>query len=332
MNEIAKTLAELQAQLSKVLQQASTTIQAEADRLEATADAASGGTVQPVTRCTLPQSVTHQSIDGFAHKPGSLYYSRPSWQENAKVARAVLASSREAVEKQHQINRPVLENNRAVTAQVKRIMTNLGIPESRTSYGYQTPRARKMTSRTVTAGYISDLIEVCKTDDSYQSCCKALDAFEQRINEYERKQQLEASKAEAEVRKKDGERGKLILLGRMSSKYNCSEDIHSIIEALCSKDKYFALAYWLLRNRTNWHDGPACAEQGLSYFLPLETEEDQLIHDEISGFCEDWDGDGRVFRDCTYNYTFLFEKAAPEIMADYNLLEKNGLLNDELDI
>ena len=330
MNDIAKTLEKLQKQVSEALQKAASSIQTDADRLEATAQSASGGVIQSLKRCELPQGITHRSLDGFAQEPGR-YYSRPTWQQNVKAARDLLTSSRDAIEKQHALNIPVIENNVAVREQVRRIMTNLGIPESRTTYGYATQRARKMTSRTVTAGYVSDLTEVCKTDDGYQQCCRVLESFEKRIDEYENEQRREASRVEAEARKKNGERGKLILLGRMSSKYNCDEDIHSIVEALCNKDKYFALAYWLLQNRTDWHDGPASAERGLGYFFPLESEEDQLIHKEITSFCEDWDGDGRVFRDCTYNYTFLFTKASPEVMADYKLLEENGLLGDDND-
>ena len=63
------------------------------------------------------------------------------------------------------------------------------------------------------------------------------------------------------------------------------------------------LSYWLERNRGDWNDGPNYAEVGLGRFTPdTDNPVDVEIEKEISGLIEDWGGDGRVFRDCKYNY------------------------------
>ena len=94
-----------------------------------------------------------------------------------------------------------------------------------------------------------------------------------------------------------------------------------IREAILSKDKYLHLAYWLERNRGDWNDGYSFAETGLSGFH-AETAEDNDIVADISSYIEDWDGDGRVFRDCEYNYGVLYGMADEALMKDLQTLQE----------
>jgi hypothetical protein len=38
----------------------------------------------------------------------------------------------------------------------------------------------------------------------------------------------------------------------------------------------------------------------------VETDLDRKIYDNILSYISDWQGDGRVFRDCEYNYSVLY--------------------------
>jgi hypothetical protein len=328
MNNITQTLDKLQKQLSEALQTATLSIQTEADRLDALANDNAGGTILTLTRCELPQEIARGvPLDHISGLPGRYHY--PTWQQNVKRARELLIEARRNIEVRHQENLPVIENNKAVAQHVKRIMTNLGIPESRTTYGYATARAKNMTRRTVTSGYVTDLAEVCKTEDGYKACCNHLDSFESRINSYEAEHRKAEASAQSVALKQKAARDSLVLLGQLSAKYACEASTPAIIEALCERDKYFALGYWMMRNRADWNDGPAKAQQGLGYFFPLISDEDQAINAEITALCEDWDDDGRVFRDCTYNYDTLFARADGEILLDFRALEAAGVANDD---
>jgi hypothetical protein len=97
-----------------------------------------------------------------------------------------------------------------------------------------------------------------------------------------------------------------------------------VFEAVLSADKYLNLAYWLQRNRNDWSDGPTYADIGLrSFGTGLETDQDKEVFDAIQGLVTNWDGDGRCFQDCKWNYGRLFSLAKernPKAAADYETL------------
>ena len=95
-----------------------------------------------------------------------------------------------------------------------------------------------------------------------------------------------------------------------------------LLELLLGKNKYLRLAYYLEKNRGDWNDGPSYAECGLNGFT-IETPDDQLIYDDINGYISDWDGDGRVFRDCTWNYSRIYaEFVSEELLTDFKSINE----------
>lgn len=315
------------SRLAKDTEKSITAIREEAARLEAASHAATGGKAMPLAPCKLPDRIARgTSIDAF--EPNYTSWHARNWRKASAAARAELTSARDSLEVQHTANVPVIENNRRVIEQVILIMTNLGIPESRTTYGYATPRARKMTSTTVRAGYLTDLAAACPTDDGYNACKHKLEDFERRLAAYEK---TEAEKEAATKREEERvlkERQGRAVLEAMAEKYGCDAEVYDVIEAIGQKNKYFRLAYWLQRNRNNWNEGPSYARTGLDGFA-VETEEDQAIYDDLEPRISDWDGDGRTFRDSSYGYDYLFGKVEPALMADYQKLADAGLLPDD---
>jgi hypothetical protein len=96
--------------------------------------------------------------------------------------------------------------------------------------------------------------------------------------------------------------------------------LYDLREILLKKNKYLRLAYFLEKNRGDWTDGPSYAENGLSGFT-VETLDDHLIFVDINDLIEDWGGDGRCFRDCTWNYGRIYsEFVPPELLADFQQL------------
>lgn len=63
-------------------------------------------------------------------------------------------------------------------------------------------------------------------------------------------------------------------------------------------------------------------QKGLQNYLgrnsfTVTTELDAKIANELWSYINEWDGDGRIFRDCTYNYEVIF-----------GLVENQDLYND----
>ncbi len=315
MSAIEKLLQTMQEQFSVSLNK----VRAEAGQLVEASQAAAGGKIEDIAMCSVDYKFTRGTVRSFA---SNVYASAAVC---VAQARSALMTERAALEARHADNVTKLANNVEVVRRVKLLMTSLGIAESRTTYGYATPRARKMTTTKVTAGYVGDLVAVCKTSDNYDACVRALNDFEKQIQRFEQeelqKERLEAQKV-AEAR---AARERLVLLGGMAHKYGCGADYDQLVETLCNKDKYFALGYWLERNRTNWQDGYARAEQGLAYFS-VESAEDAAIVASIRETIDKWDGDGRAFRDALYGYGTMYALAAPDILADFEKLREAGLV------
>lgn len=95
---------------------------------------------------------------------------------------------------------------------------------------------------------------------------------------------------------------------------SCKDDI---LDSLLSKNKYLRLAHFLQENRNDWSEGPDFAERGLNGFHVV-TDQDGDIYDEISELINEWDGDGRCFRDCTWNYDVIFGMADQFMVELYN--------------
>lgn len=321
MRKITTALKEL----SEAVARSAAAIEAEAARLDAASHSATGGKIMPVTMCKLPDKIRSGAyISSFGV---SSMYGTPPWRRSVEAARQAASAARTDLEAQHAANVAALENNRQVTEQVKLIMSNLGIEPSRTTFGYATQRARKMTSKTVYAGYLTDLADVCKTSDMYEECCRSLEAFEKRIQEYESSEAKKEHALEQEKARANKARAQLTTLGALAHKYACTPDVDSVVSAMGRRCKYFHLGYWLERNRSDWHEGPERAQRGLDGFC-VESALDQAIHDDILGRISNWAGDGRTFRDSPYGYDFLFAKVDEDLVADYRVLCSLGVIDD----
>jgi len=104
-----------------------------------------------------------------------------------------------------------------------------------------------------------------------------------------------------------------------------TQDWEDLLDIVINKNKYLYLAYYLEKNRGDWNDGYSYAETGLDNFT-IENELDQDIHNDIYSYIENWDGDGRVFRDCNYNYSYLYGIVADlesDLYKDFQVIKEN---------
>lgn len=126
---------------------------------------------------------------------------------------------------------------------------------------------------------------------------------------------------------------KIALTVKMVDKYKLQfnqpiPEVNDVIDELAKLNKYLYLAYYLEKNRRNWNDGYSYAQSGLEFFLSNSDskmqETDSAIYNDISQYFEDFN-DGRVFRDCTWNYSKLYEIVAnqnKELYDDWSKLRQ----------
>ena len=123
----------------------------------------------------------------------------------------------------------------------------------------------------------------------------------------------EEAKKELEKKVKEENRILALLLAKYDLDIDC--EWRDLMDAITEKNKYLDLAYALEKNRGDWNEGYDYAESGLNRFKVV-TEQDQEIYDNIYSYFDDF-CDGRVFRDCEWNYGRL-----------YGLVDNNDLMKD----
>lgn len=283
--------------------------------------------VMKLNKITMPSVANTYAANAF--KYGSSYYERdPKTIEevDSKLISLLAKAEQERVKvlEEHQANIPTIENNLKVREKITQIMKDIGIPNNYSTSEFKTQRSRTKTTTTHSAGYLGDLqrnVPVSDEKDRMLTLIKsAEDSFKRHADTLKgtiRKELQEAEKTEKAKKE-------VLAKARLQVKYNLGDDFEwdDVLEVLDSKDKYFKLARAMEDTRNDWNDGYGRVQYAISDF-DVVTEEDKEIFESIHELAyESEDIDGRVFRDCEYNYGFLYGKVSEEIMKDYETLKE----------
>jgi len=86
-----------------------------------------------------------------------------------------------------------------------------------------------------------------------------------------------------------------------------------ILYILKESNKYYYLAAAMEDTRGDWSDGFGRVEDALENFT-VETDLDKEIYDDVYDSCYDRECglDGRVFRDCEYDYCYIFQNCVEQ--------------------
>lgn len=282
--------------------------------------------VMKMNKITMPSVANTYAANAFKH--GSSYYERdPKTVEEVDSKLSSLLEKAEVerlkVVAEHEANLPAIENNQKVREKITQIMKDIGIPSNYSTSEFKTQRSRTKTTTTHAAGYIGDLqrnIPVSDESERMLTLIKsAIDSFKRHADTLKANIRKELQEAE----KTEKAKKEVLAKARLQVKYNLTEDFEwsDVLEVLDNKDKYFKLARAMEETRNDWNDGYGRVQYAISGFQ-VETEEDKEIFDEIYDLSHDYeDIDGRVFRDCEYNYSFLYGKVSEEILNDYETLK-----------
>ena len=252
---------------------------------------------------------------------------RPEYSRyGSEVPQPSIALARAA--KAYEESKPLVAENQAICDENRRIVTaliqsieNAGIP-GRVEVVVSGPRAMR-TKREMQEAPWKSLGGRVRQTDYWPESERRYKEFLARVAKWQ--EEIDAKK-KAEEREQAKKRETIEAESRritLCLKYGADPvktSLYDLREMLLRKNKYLHLAYFLEKNRGDWNDGPSYAEAGLNGFT-IETPDDQLIYDDINGSIEDWQGDGRVFRDCTWNYGRIYAEFVPaELRADFEAL------------
>lgn len=220
-------------------------------------------------------------------------------------------------------NQEIIKYNQSIVDSLKQYMSSLGIPESRLERDYKS-RARYPKSKTVASGYLDDIRRYIPVYDSeyniYRNYCTSIaENITKKAKEY-----IDSISTLKQIRAtEEAEKKKNFLVTKMIIKYELPDtsSASDVFWHIVNKDMYLRLAHYMSLNRGDWSDGCDYTETGLAGFS-TNTPQDEEIFNEISELCEDWKGDGRVFRDCEWNYSRIFELADKDLYKDYTELYK----------
>ncbi|MGM7720627.1 hypothetical protein [Metabacillus sp. Hm71] len=221
----------------------------------------------------------------------------------------------------HNENLRIVEENKQLEAAIFGILDQAGI--RRSYYGYKTNRSSKKTEQhyhfsSEIRGQIPTFYSKNSLDERKKTLLQQIDKY---WNNEITKIIEERRKKEQEQKEKEQNRKLALLL----AKYDLSldDDWEDILDKIINKNKYLYLAHYLYKNRNDWTSGYSYAETGLGGFS-VENELDQKIYDNIQYHIDNWDMDGRIFRDCEYNYDVLFGMVEDsDLMSDYETTNEN---------
>lgn len=283
-------------------------------RLQKALDDKTGKIQEPV-----PYPIYQLTNNRFYKDIGKPTYS--SWGNNESSPTRALAEGKKVYEE----SKLLVENNVAICAQNKIIIDNLiasianaGLPDrmqlSKVVRG-------KMKIETVTAAW-KNLGFSVKTSDTWPMCESSYRLFVDRCNGWQKEIDDAAAKKEqanAQDKAKIEAETKRIQLCLKYELDPVVADTDDILEKMFKQSKYLMLGHYLQANRNDWSEGPDYAERGMNQFT-AENETDEDIIADIQPMIDDWDGDGRCFRDTTWNYGALFNLAPVDLYKDYCML------------
>lgn len=261
---------------------------------------------QPVEPCGFIGKCM-SSPSGYASSLSS--YRSPSAKSVAAHAMLQLEAARARDVATHEANLPAIENNKAVSARIEALMTEIGMPKSYSERDTKS-RARYPKSITHEAGWLGDVRRYCKTDDGFGAATSTYERLLVTYKAYAEQAEKEAGELEAKrqreqelllrKRKADMELATLLLHYELP----IESDWDDVLEALRSKDQRLDLAVAMSQTRGDWSEGPYRVRDALNRFT-IETTEDKDIANDVLSCLEDFE-DGRVFRDTTWSYSALF--------------------------
>lgn len=249
---------------------------------------------------------------------------QPKSYGTPKEARATLTRLYEESKPIGERNEEIAKHNRMVCEAAVAYMAAIGVPDTfrkpKKSRGWQ------IKYDTIEADWKMALRQSFPVSSGWSTVEQQFAESMRIVESWEHDDTAEKNRKERERQAEETRARATRAVAAMVVKYGLPVDAtdRDVLDAMLSRNKYLRLAYWLERNRGDWNEGPHYASVGLDSFS-VESDTDKAIAADIGSHISDWDGDGRIFRDCDWNYGKLYVIAAEQdeaLVADFNALRE----------
>ena len=206
-------------------------------------------------------------------------------------------------------------------------MKAFGIPNSYKESYYPSSRSINPKTRTVDAGFVDDIRKNIKVyDKHYETIKERIKTRRKQIQEAVKTFSLKSREQEEALKKEEEKLKNEKILATLRVKYDTEYDaeVSEILDKIFSKSKYLRLGDSMLNTR---RDFSRYEEVGIALvFLDHNIDPDKEIIENVMNCLDNWDGDGRIFRDTLWNYDKLFTLVPEDLYNDYDLLR--GMINE----
>lgn len=269
--------------------------------------------IMPIEQCEAVRKCMASPQSYASHVNMGYSPTRPSNSRIAAFALQKLEEAWAADKANHDKNAAALEANQAVRDHIQAVMAEVGMPAKRkvqsgTRYGL--PKYK-----TIDAGYLEDIHAHVPINDGFGLAEKSYNDLKARYKQFAEDAEKEAAiatqAAEREAAREKAERRDTIELAKIIIRYDLAEDIsfNDCLDELRKKDQRLDLAVAMAQTRGDWSSGFWRVSDALSRFK-IDSDEDKDIANDVVSHLNDDHDDGRVFRDCAWNYDRLFASAA----------------------
>lgn len=221
----------------------------------------------------------------------------------------------------HEKNKPALEANRTVRDRITALMEDVGMPKTRRVRDGNRTRYGVPKMKTVDAGYLEDFKAHVPISDGFERAELRYNELKAAYDKFAEEAEAEAEKAKEEaerIAERDREeRRNNIELAKIVIRYELPEDSTwgDVIVELRKRDQRMDLAVAMQQTRGDWSEGFWRVSDALSRFK-IQTDEDKDIANDVVSHLNGDHHDGRVFRDCRWNYGVLFAEAEDQQLSD----------------
>ena len=249
------------------------------------------------------------------------FYFKNNPEQTVEIATNHLNSIYKNLEKIHESNILAIDNNKKVWESVSNFMLSIGIARKYSTYETKSSRSTKKVQVEKHSGWLSDLYRLVIVDDGWKQVEIEYKKKQEDIAKYLKDKQREVELKKNEELAKQKEKSRLEIFATLKVKYGLDYEAgyDEILLHLLNKDKYLNLAHAMSETRGDWSDGFYRVENALGSFT-TESDEDNRIAEEIDELTYGDERDGRIFRDCKYNYTILYSMVNSELLTDYTKL------------
>lgn len=219
---------------------------------------------------------------------------------------------------EHEQNLPAIENNKKIVEGIEAMMEKFGVKGSWSEWNYPTSRSRHKKEEIVSCKWKSEVSRFVPSKDNFGSIELW---YKNRMSEVESWKTKKLQELDEKIKSKEKEEAEILnrrTLAQFQVKYDLdpSSDWNRVLIHLLRMDKYLRFAHFLEENRNDWNEGYHWSEVALEGFQ-IETELDQEIADNIQFEIDNWDNDGRCFRDCTWNYSKIRTLVDEKLLEEY---------------